>query len=209
MLVIVLAVALMIFAAACLSAADKDTAANNVGFVDIQKVFFECNDAKTGTAALQAEGDTLKKQLEKMAERSLLTDDQRAEAEKLDVVAKPSDAQQKRLSELNAEAKKYEDELKTLQQVTTPDETQKVRLTELTNRQRQTVQKLQELQQKYSSTLNTKNQDLSAKIQDKIKTAIEQVGKTKGYSTIVDKQVILYGGMDLTDEVLKVVNSQK
>lgn len=44
---------------------------------------------------------------------------------------------------------------------------------------------------------------LSTQIKGKIESAIAAAAKAKGVSTVVDKQVILFGGTDLTPEVVK------
>jgi Skp family chaperone for outer membrane proteins len=205
---IVFSIAASIFVAGYAHAADNK--APTLGFVDVQKVFYECEEAKKSTADLRAEGEKLQAQLQRMLERRLLTDDQRKEAETIDAIDKPTDAQKQRLAELTAEAKKYEDELKDLQQKpeSSLDDKQKERLNELTTRGRQATQKIQELNDTYAKQLNDKNQDMSTKIQEKIKNAIADVAKAKGLNAVVDKQVILYGGLDITDDVMKIVNKQ-
>lgn len=205
---IVLAVAASILVAGYAHAADNK--ALTIGFVDVQKVFYECEEAKKSTADLRAEGEKLQAQLQRMLERRLLTDDQRKEAEAIDAIDKPTDAQKQRLAELTAEAKKYEDELKDLQQKpeSSLDDKQKERLNELTTRGRQATQKIQELNDTYAKQLNDKNQDMSTKIQERIKNAIGDVARNKGLTAVVDKQVILYGGLDVTEDVMKIVNKQ-
>jgi outer membrane protein len=44
---------------------------------------------------------------------------------------------------------------------------------------------------------------LSTQIKGKIESAIAAAAKAKGISAVVDKQVILYGGTDLTNDVVK------
>lgn len=44
---------------------------------------------------------------------------------------------------------------------------------------------------------------LSTQIKSKIEAAIAASAKAKGITTVVDKQVILYGGTDLTSDVVK------
>lgn len=50
------------------------------------------------------------------------------------------------------------------------------------------------------------DRDLSGKIKKQIETVIGQVAKSKGIPTVVDKQVILYGGTDITNDVLSRLN---
>lgn len=50
------------------------------------------------------------------------------------------------------------------------------------------------------------DRDLSGKIKKQIETVIAAVAKSKGVATVVDKQVVLYGGTDLTSDVLARLN---
>ena len=72
--------------------------------------------------------------------------------------------------------------------------------------------KKKELLQKYNAEYTQKRDEISneylAKIQviDKdINNAITQTAKEKGYKSVVVKNVVIYGGDDITDEVVKVV----
>ena len=72
--------------------------------------------------------------------------------------------------------------------------------------------KKKELLQKYNAEYTQKRDEISneylAKIQviDKdINNAITQTAKEKGYKSVVVKNVVIYGGDDITDEVIKVV----
>ena len=42
----------------------------------------------------------------------------------------------------------------------------------------------------------------------KINEAIKEVADTKGLSVIVGKNVVIYGGVDITDDVLKKISGQ-
>ncbi|MNX83385.1 Outer membrane protein (OmpH-like) [compost metagenome] len=69
------------------------------------------------------------------------------------------------------------------------------------------------MQKKYEDELKPKkakvealDRELSGKIKKQIEAAIAQVAKAKGFGTVLDKAVILYGGTDLTSDVLKNLN---
>lgn len=72
---------------------------------------------------------------------------------------------------------------------------------------------INKMQKRYEDELKPKKQrvealdrDLSGKIKKQIESVIGQVAKAKGIPTVVDKQVILYGGTDLTNDVLAKLN---
>lgn len=69
------------------------------------------------------------------------------------------------------------------------------------------------MQKKFEDELKPKkakvealDRELSGKIKKQIEAAIAQVAKAKAVPTVVDKAVVLYGGTDLTDDVLKQLN---
>ncbi|HEY9855157.1 MAG TPA: OmpH family outer membrane protein [Stenomitos sp.] len=72
---------------------------------------------------------------------------------------------------------------------------------------------INKMQKKYEDDLKPKkarvealDRELSGKIKKQIESVIGQVAKSRGVATVVDKQVILYGGTDLTDDVLSRLN---
>lgn len=67
----------------------------------------------------------------------------------------------------------------------------------------------QELAQKLDEGIKKKEISLMKPIQEKIRKAIETVAKNNGISSIVDAKVMIYGGKDLTDEVIAIVAAGK
>lgn len=72
---------------------------------------------------------------------------------------------------------------------------------------------INKMQKKYEDDLKPKkarvealDRELSGKIKKQIESVIAQVAKSKGIPTVVDKQVILYGGTDITSDVLARLN---
>jgi len=72
---------------------------------------------------------------------------------------------------------------------------------------------INKMQKKYEDELKPKksrvealDRELSGKIKKQIESVIAQVAKSKGIPTVVDKQVILYGGTDITSDVLARLN---
>ena len=51
--------------------------------------------------------------------------------------------------------------------------------------------------------LGQKDRELKAPILDKINAANKKVADSKGLTIVVDKQAVLYGGVDITDDVIK------
>ena len=115
--------------------------------------------------------------------------------------------------ELEATAKQYENELKTMQ-----DELQrqaeaydKGKSTMNATAQKSKEQELQQLYQKYQQTqmdnqkaLQKAQQDKMQPIINKVRSAIENVGKTGGYTYIFEEGVAIYTGTNVEDVPSKV-----
>lgn len=72
---------------------------------------------------------------------------------------------------------------------------------------------LEKMTKKFETELKPKKEavealdkELSTRLKKKIETTIQEVAKAKGYAVVVDKQIVLYGGEDITDDVLKKLN---
>ncbi len=63
----------------------------------------------------------------------------------------------------------------------------------------------QTLNQQLQQGLQQKNQELLAPINEKIMAAIKSVADAKGLTIIVDKNMVVYGGQDITDDVGKIL----
>lgn len=115
--------------------------------------------------------------------------------------------------ELEATAKQYENELKTMQ-----DELQrqaeaydKGKSTMNATAQKSKEQELQQLYQKYQQTqmdnqkaLQKAQQDKMQPIINKVRSAIENVGKAGGYTYIFEEGVAIYTGTNVEDVTSKV-----
>lgn len=130
--------------------------ADNIGFVDMQKIFLNYDEAK------KAQDDFKKKQ---------------------DEYQKFYDEKQKEVEKAKTD-KKSEEDIKKL--ITKSEE---------------------ELEPKKEELLKL-NQELTNKLKTKILSASEKVAKEYGIDVVFDRQVILTGGFDLTDFVVKKLNQQ-
>ncbi len=75
------------------------------------------------------------------------------------------------------------------------------------------AKELREMQKQFEDTLKPKkvevenlDRQLSQRIKKQIVEAIEQVAKSKGFTVVLDKATVLYGGTDISDEVIKRLN---
>lgn len=68
-----------------------------------------------------------------------------------------------------------------------------------------------EKQDYYSQTqqrLQLKQQELIAPIRDQINAGIKSVADAKGLTIVIDKSTVVYGGQDITDDVVKQITGK-
>jgi outer membrane protein len=53
-----------------------------------------------------------------------------------------------------------------------------------------------------------KRQEMLGSIQEKVNAAVKAVADSKGITIVVDKSAVVYGGQDITDDVMKKIMSQ-
>ena len=56
--------------------------------------------------------------------------------------------------------------------------------------------------------LNLKQQELLGALNDKVSAAIKVVADAKGLAVVLDKGAVVYGGQDITDDVLKKITGK-
>ncbi len=66
----------------------------------------------------------------------------------------------------------------------------------------------QALFQQLQQGLDQKKQELMGAINDKILAAVKSVADAKGLTIVVDKGSAIYGGQDITDDVMKVITGK-
>lgn len=112
-------------------------------------------------------------------------------------------AAQKAQNQFRKEAEEYKQELAERQEKL--EEARKAGKSndELASMQKQFEKELLPMKKKVEQL----DAQLSGKIKKDIESAIAQVAKQKGIQTVVDRQVILYGGTDLTGAVVNKLNN--
>lgn len=64
------------------------------------------------------------------------------------------------------------------------------------------------LLQQYQQEVQKKQQELLSVIREKVNVAIKAVADAKGLFIVIDKNVTVYGGQDITDEVMKKITGK-
>jgi Skp family chaperone for outer membrane proteins len=182
--------------------ASSRNAAVPLGYVDIQLVFQQAPAAQE----VKKQGEQLKAQFqEKLALKNDtlgLTEAERTELNTLLAKASPSDQEKARIALLRGKTAKLDEELRNLRQKPTPTDVEKARLQELTQLLSSAENKLRSEVETLQGQLDQKGDELMSGLQDKILKAVEDVAKDQGLAMVVDKQARLFGGVDITSQVV-------
>ena len=181
----------------------------SLAFVDLVRLSQDYEGTKKGQSELDVYQQNLRKQLEDLDAIRFLDEKERTEITTLRGSASPSAEQQKRLQDLVAASKTRADRLRALQTQATKTDAEKAEFDRLTQLSAKADEDMDNLGSKLEEQLQTKGVELSRKLTDTVSVAIEATAKEKGFTAVVDKKAVLFGGIDITDDVLKRLNAQK
>lgn len=71
-----------------------------------------------------------------------------------------------------------------------------------------TAAQKQDLQRQVDQAIFKKRADLLGGLDKDIRAAVDRVAKQQGVSVVLTRDVVLYGGVDLTDQVIKVISGK-
>lgn len=119
---------------------------------------------------------------------------------------KEVEKEQKKINDLQNEIKKMQADYDKKKDLLKPDEKQK--------KEDELKMKIQEFTKEWSEVnkkLDSRRKELESQRLQEIRDAINEYGKKNGYAVILDKRALLYGetGNDLTNEIIKLLNSKK
>jgi Skp family chaperone for outer membrane proteins len=112
-------------------------------------------------------------------------------------------ADQARLAELEKKSDAVDNELATLSQKSGPSDEEVKRIQELTQKRNEALRSLAKEEADRRDQMQRFDQDLLSSVQGELLKLVEKVGKEQKIPVIYNRPAILFGGQDLTDEVLK------
>lgn len=177
--------------------------------VDVQKAFNDYKVTTTSNDEINKLVASLKRELDLRAANRLLNDAEIQELVKLVNKTPQTDADKQRIDELEKASKARDEELNSLSNKTDLTEQERTRLRELKELSNKNDASGRTLAEDYSQQIDKRKSELSDKITADLKAAIAKVAQARGLATVVDKIAILYGGVDLTEDVIKELNSGK
>ncbi len=178
-----------------------------IGYLDLQRIAEEYEEAKKGQAELSQMEEQFRKQIEELEAQRFLEDAERQELARLKAIPKPTEEQKKRIEELLKASRDRANVLRALQQNTNMAPQERQLLEKYSSLSRKMDNEIQLLTDRLEEQLRTRGEELSRKLTENVKKVVEVVAKERGITAVVDKQVIITGGVDLTDEVLKRLNA--
>jgi len=176
-----------------------------IGYVDLAQVteqIKETTDWKQNVSKFEGERNKKRNEIEDLAKIRFLTKVERTELETLQAKQKPTDGEKARINELVAKSATLDQEYQKLAMTEKPNETETKRLTDLTAMREKASGDLQQEYDKRAEELQKMESDMLDQMQKRILEIVGKVADNKGLGMVVDRQAILYGGQDITKDVL-------
>ena len=205
-------VAAGVFLSALPGSAQKSAARDKsaFGFVDLGEVTEKIkatDEWKVNVRKFSDEQAKFRNELEEMTRLRFLTPAEIQELQNLRAKATATDGEKNRIRELEDKSSKLDKEYQELAMVEKPSTVQGDRLKALTQARENASTKVQEEAEKKTLALQKLEGQMLEAMQSRILKVVEQVAKGEGVSVVIDRQAILYGGQDLTQDVLKKLGS--
>jgi Skp family chaperone for outer membrane proteins len=173
-----------------------------VGVVDGRKIDDNAPRVKQYMEELDAMANLLKTKLDIRAQNTMLDENEINELISLKTKDKATDADTARIKALTDIERSKDEELRKLQETKDLNEQQKARLQELMNLQQKSKDMGNALSKDYDGQYQSKAVELQGKIDTDVRAAVAKVAEAKGLSLVFDKSVVVYGGIDITDDVV-------
>lgn len=196
----------MAFVAAALAAVPALAADTppKIGVVDLAKIYKDAPRIKQYKADLDQQTENLGKQLEIRSQNLML--DEAEVKELIDLKLKTpeslKDTEKNRVAELEKKERDLDAEFKKLQGTAQPTDADKARLKTLQDLQAKSKTTGEALENDYNSRLRAKAIELDEKARTDIQEAVNKVAGEKGYTMIIAKDAVMFGGADITDDVI-------
>ncbi len=179
------------------------------GTVDIAKVFRDSDLAKKGTETLRAQAQARRNVMEFVAtNRNIKLED----ATKLhDLLIKDplTPADKTEIERIQTAAKAAEVKARELQTLPKPTAADLSQLDEFTKRKDASGQLLEKWQKEFEAEIQQKEAKLNDDTLDKVRGAIQQVGRDQGYSIVFANNIAPFCPNDITSEASNKLNGKK
>jgi Skp family chaperone for outer membrane proteins len=198
--------ALAVSMAAPVVAAPKDRDPNAPAYVDIGKVL----TAYRKTPAFAKYGQKVREQtqvysqeMETLAQFRYLNEADRKEAVSLKAKPNPTPKDTARLAELKKKSDDVDNEAATLSQKTAPTDADKARITAISMQRTNAVRTLAKEESDRRDALRKLETETLGEVENELLKLVERVAKDMKLPYIYERRAVLFGGTDITEDVLK------
>jgi Skp family chaperone for outer membrane proteins len=199
--------ALVLLAAAWAAAPAWCAAPPVIGTADHDKILSEFKQYQDAEKQYEAFRTQRQDQLDEAANTRLLDDKEKQQVLDLKAVAARTQAQNEQLAQLLGPITEARlKELRDLTAIPQRDATQEARLKELSALLDKRNKEVADLKATLDEQINKQADDLMKPINDKIDAALAKVAEKEHLTAILDKGSVLYGGKDVTANVLAELN---
>lgn len=209
-----------IAALAVLAAAPRAHAqAASIGYIDMEQIFNDSNARKTGEDKVNSLATALQQREQVLQDAKFLSSTTWQKYKTLLEKDKPTADDQKQITDIRKQLTDLDAEMKSLQQPAGGQLTdvQRARLNELNGNGTANMGNLQSVDLEYGAQISKLQSDLRDGIVASITAAAKKVADEKKIAVVLNKQVavgdaapqllVVAGGVDITADVLKQVNS--
>ncbi len=181
--------------------------AESWGVVDMQQIAVEyrgMHDLEQQFQEFQGEQDEL---LEKRYKTRVLYDDERQEFFDLADMGAPTEDRDKRLAELADMSDSRERRLLELRQSKERTPAEEEEYKQLTALYDERMAEMAALQADMQQARRVKQETLNRVLTESVNGAVKAVAEEKGLAIVLRKEIVMYGGPDITTEVLAKLNA--
>jgi Skp family chaperone for outer membrane proteins len=178
------------------------------GSVDVQRVYQESKSRQRDAAELQQMVVSLRAVIQKMQDYAarFLSDAEIKEMAALYEKKMPTDAEKKRLTQLEDAAAAKGARKRQLENTTAPTADESKQFAALDEAEKKGAQSLKSLGEEFGRRVDTREVELNNKTLGEIKAIITKIAQEKGLAVVYDSTTAIYTANDITEEVIKQLN---
>ncbi len=181
--------------------------------IDIERAFNDYQKKQDLDKQIMADLQALQAKFELRQTHQLLSKTEFDELAGLKAKPKPTEAETKRITELEAASSQREQELQTLRQKTTPTDAEKTRMAGLQDQIKQTETEIKDGAKQADADWQKRRYELSKQVMDDVQAAVGTIAKQKGITMVFNKAagetvLVVYSANDITDEVVNKLNKK-
>lgn len=173
-----------------------------IGVLDVPRLYKDAPRIKQFAEQLDAFKKELSLKLEIRGKNMFLAEDEINELVETKIKTNPTDADKARIKALEDKNLAVDSELKSLTQTNPLNEEQKARQKAIQDAYAKASKNGEAMQADYNDLLNSKGKDLDDKLSKEIDAAVKKHAEENSFTFIVDKQAVLFGGIDITDTII-------